>query len=532
MIIPRLLFLLLFFFDFCKAQPPNIQWAKCLGGSAADLGWSIVQLKDGGFVVAGVTTSPNNGDVSGLHTDFGPLNDMWILRLDSVGGLLWQKCLGGSIEEGAVAIKQTFDNGFIITGFASSSDYDVAGGGIHGNDYDYWIVKTDSLCNIQWQKCFGGTYYDYAKDIIQTNDSGYVVVGYVESLDGDITSSYGGQDIWVVKFNTLGNITWKKLFGGSNEDQALAVRESSDGSLIIAGSTRSSDHDISFIHPGPIDAWVLKLDSIGNLIWQKCYGGTDGEGFTSLGIDHSGNYLFVGWTYSNDGDVSGMHGSGDGWVIKTDTSGQILSQKCVGGLNGDILYSIDINSDNSYILAGWTASFDSLVMGNNGFTDYYILKTDSSENIEWYKCYGGSDLDDAYSICSTKDGGYAIVGWTFSNDGDVSGHHPPNNEWDIWVVKLFPLQDEINQAYNIADNFSCFLSKSNNQLFISYYSGVSENINVELLDITGRVLARQKVNIKSGLNTNSFPIGVLSFGNYIVRLTTKNGMVTKLVFNE
>ena len=175
------------------AQAPTIEWQKCLGGTNDDRAYSIQQTSDGGFIVASITGS-NDGDVSGNHG----YDDAWVVKLNSSGNIEWQKCLGGTSYDVANSIQQTSDGGFIVSGYTGSNDGDVSGN--HGV-YDYWVVKLNSSGDIEWQKCLGGTDYDYAYSIHQTSDGGFIVAGNTASNDGDVSGNHGASDAWVVKLN-------------------------------------------------------------------------------------------------------------------------------------------------------------------------------------------------------------------------------------------------------------------------------------------------------------------------------------------
>ncbi len=212
---------------------------------------SIQQTSDGGFIVAGQTYS-NDGDVSGNHGG----SDAWVVKLNSSGTILWQKCLGGTVY-GAIAysIQQTSDGGFIVGGETLSNDGDVSGN--HG-EFDAWVVKLDSLGDIEWQKCLGGTGWDWENSIQQTSDGGFIVAGYTNSNDGDVSGNHGSKDYWVVKLNSSGDIEWQKCLGGTNDDWARSIKQTSDGGFIVAGFTASNDGDVSG-NQGNSDAWVVKL---------------------------------------------------------------------------------------------------------------------------------------------------------------------------------------------------------------------------------------------------------------------------------
>ena len=245
----------------------------------------------------------------------------------------------------------------------------------------------------------------------------------------------------LILFNGLNNkshaqapaIEWQKCLGGTSWDYAKSIQQTSGGGFIVAGETWSNDGDVSGNH-GIVDSWIVKLNSSGDIIWQKCFGGTDDDVAFSIQQTSDGGFIVAGYTSSNDGDVSGNHGGGDYWVVKLDSSGTIQWQKCLGGTDNDEAKSIQQTSDGGYIVAGETWSNDGDVSGNHGNSDYWVVKLNSSGDIEWQKCLGGTVKDIAKTIQQTSDGGFIVAGYTNSNDGDVSGIH--GDYYDFWVVKL------------------------------------------------------------------------------------------------
>ena len=293
-----------------------IQWQKCYGGSSYELANSLIQTSDGGYALIG-TTQSNDGDVSGNHSTTNSCNiDGWVVKLSSSGSIQWQRCLGGICEERLRSIKQTSDGGFILAGVTSSEDGDVSGN--HGGS-DGWVVKLSSSGTIQWQRCLGGSDYEWGTSIIQTTDGGYVFTGLTQSKDGDVTGHHlsyiDGSDAWVVKLSASGNIVWQKCLGGTLKDIANDVVQTFDGGYLIAAYTESQNGDVT-THLGQRDAWLIKLSSTGTLLWEKSYGGTDYNEFSAITSTPDGGYLISGRTSSNDIDVSGNHGNQDVWLVK------------------------------------------------------------------------------------------------------------------------------------------------------------------------------------------------------------------------
>jgi hypothetical protein len=214
-----------------------IQWQKSLGGTMQERGFAIQQTSDGGYVVAGETYSID-GDVSGKHG----LNDFWVVKLSSSGTIEWQKCYGGNGDDWANAIQQTSDGGYIVAGKSGSADGDVTG---HHGYNDYWVVKTDGSGNIQWQKSLGGIDDDYANSVSQTPDGGYIVAGDAQSTSGDITGHHGHTDCWVVKLDANGALQWQKSLGGTGYDYGFSVKPTVNGGYIVTGFTDSNNGDVT-----------------------------------------------------------------------------------------------------------------------------------------------------------------------------------------------------------------------------------------------------------------------------------------------
>lgn len=447
----------------------EINWASCFGGVSYESPQTICQTFDGGYIIAGETDS-NDGDVSGNHGDI----DYWIVKLGSSGYIEWQKCLGGSDWEEAPEIQQTSDGGFILVGSSWSKDGDVTGN--HG-EQDYWVVKLNSLGDIEWEKSLGGSTWDKAESIQQTTDGGFILAGSTHSNDGNVSGNHGGNDYWVVKLSYNGNIEWQKCYGGSESDEAKSIQQTLDGGYIVAGSTYSDDGDVSGIHSSDYspDCWIVKLNSYGIIEWQKCLGGTGYENSSNILETLDGNYILASYTNSNDGDVSGNHGNIDYWIVKLNTSGNIIWQKCLGGIGADYTSSITRTTDGSYIISGFTYSNDGDVSGNHGGNDYWIVKLESSGDIEWQKCLGGSGHDYAQSIQQTSDGGFIVAGAADSNDGDVSGNHGGRDYWIVKLCQKSPLSIEIE---NPTDCYNTLTAIGDFDSFLWSTGDTARSINI------------------------------------------------------
>ena len=512
------------------SQAPNIQWQKCFGGSDEEKAYSMAKSIDGGYVIAGWAYS-NDGDVTSINGG----NDMWIIKIDSTGTLLWQKCYGAYLGwEVAKSIKQTPDSGYIIAGTADRNGGDVSG--LHGfSNTDFWIVKINKTGDLQWQKCLGGTGDDGPFDIQLTSDGGYIVVGETGSGDGDITAYYGGYDAWVAKIDSAGNLQWQKNLGGFLDDGFQAsVQQTNDGGFIIAIGSNSFDGILSCNHGMPSsDCFIAKLDDQGNYLWGNCLGGSNGDSPAKILLLNDGSFIIGAGTTSNDGDVTGLNGPSDFWLVKTDSLASLQWQKCFGGSSYEALHSIKKTSDGGYILTGSSESSDSPAFCNNStwYHDFWVVKVDSVGTYQWSKCMGGYYDDTANEIEETNDGGFLVSGYSASNDGDVSGNHTSGNCGndpceDYWVVKLAPLGTSVMESDPFSD-FSLHFNNESQTLFLSTFSNKNTKVEMQIFDVTGRILLQDSFTLTNGFNKHQFFTGDLVGGIYFVRLQTNGGGVAK-----
>ncbi len=294
--------------------------------------------------------------------------------------------------------------------------------------------------DIEWQKCFGGSEWDFVTSVDRTSDGGYIVSGHTNSNDGDIKNNHGGIDYWAAKLTGKGSVEWFKCLGGTKDEGYRSfIRQTADGGYIFTGYTQSVDGDVSGLHGVKTDIWIVKLNDAGTIEWQKCLGGTGAEEPFSTGQTNDGGYIIAGFTDSQDGNVNGSHGQHDAWIVKLDNSGTIEWQNCLGGSKREYARSIRQTSDGGYIVAGNTYSTDGDVSNSDENGSCWIMKLSGNGTIEWQKCMGGSADDIACSIMQTNDGGYIIACDSDSEDGDVSGHHGNSGDFtgtDVWMVKL------------------------------------------------------------------------------------------------
>ncbi len=340
---------------------PMTKWVKTYGGDSDDRARAVRQTGDGGYIVMGYTESFGAGGFDALS-----------MKIGKSGNIEWEKSYGGSGDEYLFSGHQTSDGGYIAAGSTGS----FGSGG-----YDLWVLKLDQSGNIIWQNTYGGADYDEAYEVQQTSDGGYIAAGTTYSFGA------GSYDAWVLKLDQNGGIVWQKTYGAGGYDEVYAVQQTSDGGFIISGTTWLSSI-------GSYAAWILKLDANGNVQWQKTYSGVDPA--DSIRQTADGGYIAIG------------RASEDVWIVKLNQNGAMEWQKVYGGDLRDRAYDVQQTSDSGYIVAGSSLSF------SDGDKESWVFKLGPDGAIQWEKTYGNGDDNYARSVRQTADGGYIIAGTTES----------------------------------------------------------------------------------------------------------------------
>ena len=442
--------------------------------------------------------------------------DYWVMKLDASGNILWEGNYGGSGIDLAGSVQQTDDGGYIVAGSSESDDGDVSG---NNGSFDYWLVKLDSSGTILWEGNYGGGGLDEASSVQQTDDGGYIVAGSSLSAGGDLSGNNGFSDYWLVKLDVSGIIQWENNYGGSNRERARSVQQTDDGGYIVAGLSRSDDGDVSG-NNGVTDYWLVKLDTSGNILWEGNYGGSNGDEAKSVQQTDDGGYIVAGTSISDDGDVSGNNGTVDYWLVKLDASGTILWEGNYGGSDFDVASSVQQTDDGGYIVAGMSFSNDGDVSGNNGFSDYWLLKLDSSGIILWEGNYGGGSIDEAPSVQQTDDGGYIVAGNSSSDDGDVSGNNGQFGN-DYWLVKLNGSGTTGISGNSLQGSIKLYPNPTREKVTVELPEAI-ESLNATVLDATGRKISEEKIE-----NTTRFQLKLgEEAGLYFVELEYADGLKT------
>lgn len=349
----------------------ELEWSKTYGGSAADRGTDIIQTSDGGFALIGSSQSSDE-DVSNNEGS----KDYWMVKLNASGAIVWQKSFGFSGLDDGFSLIQTNDSGYLLTGVLDVTASGGLGNSrtsttLHAGG-DYWIIKLDAGGEKQWSKYFGGTFTDTPYSSIQTEDDGYIIVGSSDSNDVDINNNKGTYDFWIAKIDASGVLIWEKSFGGSQIDEARDIINSGDGNYLIVGDSRSNDFDISS-NNGAADLWIIKISPNGDLIWEKSFGGSNFDAGRSVYKTTDNGFLICGSSRSSNGDLNINQGQNDVWVFKIDSDANLQWQKSFGGSGIDFAYDVTQLNNDTIIVVGDSNSTDNMIE-NKGFTDLLIVK--------------------------------------------------------------------------------------------------------------------------------------------------------------
>jgi hypothetical protein len=415
-----------------REQDIEIDFIATLGGSKNESAQAVVNTTDGGYAILGYSQSMD-GDVLNKSNES---YDYWMLKFDANNQLQWQKTYGGSDDDRGIDLIQTSDSGYAIIGKSKSSDLEVSENA--GFD-DFWVSKLDSSGAIIWEYSFGFAGSDTPYSIIQTNDDGYLLSGVldVSASNGQgnrnsILSRHAGGDYWVIKLNASGVKQWSNYYGGSFTDTAYDAIQTEDDGYIIIGSSDSDDVDITN-NLGSYDFWILKISANGTLVWEKSFGGSEIDEAHAISQATDGNYLIVGDTRSNDLDISQNNGAADLWIIKITPEGTLLWEKTLGGSSFDVGRSISKTQDNGFLISGSSRSTNGSLTSNKGQNDAWIVKINSSGNLEWQKTIGGSEVDFFYDAVELNDQTLIAVGDSNSSNEDI---YENNGFTDLLILKL------------------------------------------------------------------------------------------------
>jgi hypothetical protein len=279
---------------------------------------------------------------------------------------------------------------------------------------------------------FGGEGSDSFRDLTTTPGGGYIAVGASGSTGGDGAGARGGLDVWIVRFNSEGEKMWHKKYGGTLEDVAHSIIRTSSNNYLVLGSTLSNDGDVS-ASKGGRDAWLLNIDGDGNLLWEKTIGGTGEDELYNLKSSADGNYIMSGWTFSTDGDVSFNHGNADAWIVKVNDQGDIVFEKTYGGSNQDVAFDATPVSDGGYIFCGRVSSADGDAADRTSEASAgWFAKLNSAGTLAGKVYIGESTVDAGVVAMESLNGDFLFAGTTASDVAYENFH----GDYDAFVLRV------------------------------------------------------------------------------------------------
>jgi hypothetical protein len=437
--VKKLLYIFFSIFIATAVNAQEIKWQKTFGGLVQDELASIRETRDSGYIIGGWSSSGISGNKT---VPSKGLTDYWVIKCDKSGNIEWQKAYGGNNDDFLRDIRPTSDGGYICGGTSYSGWSGDKTDFSHGNS-DYWVFKIDSVGNIQWQITIGGVARDDLYSILELADGSFLCGGLSESGISWNKSEVcqGSYDYWVVKLDMNGSIQWQNTIGGASPDFFEHLSPTSDGGSICSGTSDSGiSGDKTVSNKGFSDAWIVKLDSLGNIEWQKGFGGSLADGITSIEQTSDLGYILGVASRSNiSGDKTEMsRGDMDYWILKLDALGNISWQKTLGGSDMDLLIKTKETSDGSFILAGNSYSG---ISGDKtepllGSVAIWIIKLSSYGIIEWQNTIGSGYYDVLYSLDFCNDGDILIGGTSFSYSSLFDKTENGYGSFDYWPMRL------------------------------------------------------------------------------------------------
>ncbi len=449
------------------------EWQKSFGGNGVDVLQSVKLANDGGFILAGTSSSSISGDKKEACKG---QEDFWIIKLDAKGNEIWQRTIGGSGQEKLLSIAQTKDGGYILGGTSSSNTAEPdEKGGIdkYGKSedsrgsLDYWVVKLDTKGEIKWQKTLGGQYVDELKSIEQTNDKGYILGGYSNSpISGDKTQeNFGLNDYWIVKLDEDGNELWQHTLGGDQDDTLFALTQTNDGGFIAGGNSNSgATNSKSKSNKKGTDFWVLKLGKSGAIEWQETYNHGEKDVLTSIVENTDGTFLIGGYAQSES------------------------AQKSANSVQKSVGKKAD----------------------KEGINDYIALKIKATGEEIWTQTVGSKGDEILKKLFETRDGGYILAGTSIGNASRDKNTAIGGS--DFWVVKLRDNEKKIEEKVKIEAIPNPAISFTNVIVTYEYLKGTAT-----LFDLSGRSMQTIKL---TGEKTIPVDLSNIPQGIYLIEIKT------------
>ncbi|HTM66258.1 MAG TPA: T9SS type A sorting domain-containing protein [Flavipsychrobacter sp.] len=475
---------------------------------------------DGGFIV----TISSRSTTGNLNTTCSLAGKREIFNKYNPDGtaIIWQKCVADS-QDRAFPYLFPFQDGSYVLGGSSFSI----------SEQDFLIRKFNSNDGVVWSKKYGGTNGELLRDMAQTKDGGFIMLGVSNSDDGDVGFHHGGvfnDDIWILKLDSNGNKEWSTVIGGMANDEAFCVVPRSQGGYYVVGSTFSTDGDCIGNH-GNGDGLVVRLDDTGGKVWARCLGGSSFDAhWNGWGIENKdGGVLFTTDCYSTDGDVTGhisATGVSDFWLVDIDSNNVINWNKCYGGSNSETPNTMCRSTDGTLWIGGISGSADGQVGVAYGSGDAYIVHVDTSGNFLSSKVLGANEKDETTLLYPLNDG-LIMAGGTYSAPDPSGGEFP--SQWygltDVFLARFAPWTTGITNLQQ-STNLKVYPNPATDKISIQLDQ---RDYNIKITSIAGSELSHQK-NVSG---TVMIDVSQWSKGIYYLQATAADGTrsTTKFFIN-
>lgn len=399
---------------------------------------------------------------------------------DSAGNILWQENYGG-LEDDYLSDFWELPNGeWVFCGYSQSSDQDLS---LNRGGFDYWVMKLSATGIPIWSKTYGGSSLDMAKALVPHPNGGFLVGGLSHSLDGDRTQSKGNSDFWLVYIDDAGNLIWEKSFGGSADDRLMGMCRVEADNFLLVGESFSQNGDLTQPKGGG-DIWGVKIDEHGNLLWQKSYGGSLGDyGLKAVYHAQTNSYLLVGQSYSQDGDFSQNNGKLDACLLHIQPTGALVWAKNWGGSEHDVSAALKLDPAGNWVLGMNSFSNNGNLSGNFGNMDMVLARGDMNGNLQFIQHFGGLERDELFDVLPDKHDSYFINGLSRSPVFQARLLH---GNGDMLWAKIAPLAQTISQnatdaSISIRSQTKLLQIQATDQAFTS----------VELIDMVGNTVRKE-----------------------------------------
>ncbi|HEX5001820.1 MAG TPA: T9SS type A sorting domain-containing protein [Bacteroidia bacterium] len=540
-------FVLLFLIPTIQyAQVYNLYWDKAFGGDNRDWNTNIVTAADGSIYIIGDSQSGISGNKALPVCASGISNsDIWLMKVDTAGNILWQKDLGGDADERLPKLVP-LNNASKQLLFSCQSSSGVACDKTEPNrdtvpiiSTDYWICLLDSNGTKIWDKTLGGDNYDDYTQIAVLSNGEILVCGESNSdINGDKTvPNYSiSNDYWAVKLDLTGTIIWDKVYGGTGAEFLSSIIPLPNGAFVLAGSTTSDPSgDVSEPGQGGQDYWMIKVDNAGNKILDKRLGGSDIDKCLNVSPTPDNGFIFSGYTVSPiGGDVSeAPKGVADYWIVKTDSAGNKQWDKRYGGTLGAYATCAAPALGGGYWVYGYTNSdaAGDVTQSPYGGSDYWIIRTDSAGTRLWDRRFGGSGNEYSSVFTTLADSSLLLFGYA---DTGVSATKTDFGYgwWDYWMVKFkyTIIGVGLNETANTLHSFEVVPNPSTGNIQLNYFIDHPGRLSIGIVDVRGKKCFEKEITSGSGAHNEALDLTGLDRGMYFVTIDAENGeRITKKV---